>query len=483
LGERDRLVPVEGREGGRGPTLDALAGIALTGWGLLIGLAPLRDNSFLTHLATGRLIVADGIPRSDPYSFTARGEPWVVQSWLASTIYGRVERWWGADGLRVLMGLTTAAITALVWRLTRPAASLIGRVGVTGLVVAIGTEAWSERPLLLGLLFLCLLLLMAEDGLDPRWAIPVMWLWVNVHGSFPLGLVAVGLLLAGRRLDGEPVDVEKRVLLWAVVGTLLGGINPLGPRILVFPLELLARSEVLQLITEWRAPTFDTFGQRLFILQAVVAVVLVVRRPRYRIVLPLVLFTAAALIGLRNIPVASIALVPGMAWGLQGVGTISGHRRSPVITAGCGLLAALFVVLGTSTLGERDYDLEGYPVAAVAWMDDQGMLGPESRVVSRDFAGNYLEAVYGDDARVFMDDRYDMFPSPIPEDYIDLLRRQGWKEILDRYEPTAVLWDRETQLGQILPEADDWGVVYADDLWLVACPRPSPDEPPDCTGA
>jgi hypothetical protein len=309
-----------------------------------------------------------------------------------------------------------------------------------------------------------------------------MWLWVNVHGSFPLGLVAVGLLLVGRQLDQEPIEVEKRVLLWAAVGTVLGGINPLGPRILVFPLELLARSEVLQLITEWRAPTFDTLGQRLFILQAVVAVVLVVRRPRYRIVLPLVLFTAAALIGLRNIPVASVALVPGMAWGLQGLGTISGERRSTVITAGCAVLVALFAVVGVSMLGERDYDLKGYPVAAVAWMDDQGMLGPESRVVSRDFAGNYLEAVYGDDVRVFMDDRYDMFPSPIPEDYIDLLRRQGWKEILDRYEPTAVLWDRETQLGQIIPEADDWGVVYADDLWLVACPRPSPDEPPDCTG-
>ncbi len=76
----------------------------------------------MTHLATGRLIVSGhGIPSHDPYSFTAHGAPWVVQSWLASVLYGWVDRFWGGQGLRVLMGLTTAALGAMTWRLTRPA--------------------------------------------------------------------------------------------------------------------------------------------------------------------------------------------------------------------------------------------------------------------------------------------------------------------------------------------------------------------------
>ena len=36
--------------------------------GALIGARPLRDNSFFTHLATGRLILAEGMPTADPYS-------------------------------------------------------------------------------------------------------------------------------------------------------------------------------------------------------------------------------------------------------------------------------------------------------------------------------------------------------------------------------------------------------------------------------
>ena len=77
----------------RAPTLATVLGAGLAVWGAYIGSAALSDNSFFTHLATGRLILRDGaIPTVDPYTFTARGEPWVVQSWLASLVYAAVER-------------------------------------------------------------------------------------------------------------------------------------------------------------------------------------------------------------------------------------------------------------------------------------------------------------------------------------------------------------------------------------------------------
>jgi len=43
------------------------------------------------------------------------------------------------------------------------------------------------------------------------------------------------------------------------------------------------------------------------------------------------------------------------------------------------------------------YNFNGYPVAAVTWASRNGMLGPDSRVVARDFVGNYVEARYGTD--------------------------------------------------------------------------------------
>ena len=40
---------------------------------------------------------------------------------------------------------------------------------------------------MIGLVLLAVTLIAAEGGLDPRWLVPVMYIWVNSHGSFPLG--------------------------------------------------------------------------------------------------------------------------------------------------------------------------------------------------------------------------------------------------------------------------------------------------------
>ncbi|MCB9372559.1 MAG: hypothetical protein H6518_07230 [Microthrixaceae bacterium] len=473
-----------GEAGDRGPasrfpTLAAVVGGAFALWGLVIGVAPLGDNSFLTHLATGRLLLDQGIPTADPYSWTAPGSPWVVQSWLASAVYGLADQVGGGTALRLVVGLSTAVLAALLWRLSRPA-SLIARVAIVAVALGVGTEAWSERPLLFGLVFLALLLVAADGGLDPRWAVPVLWLWVNMHGSFPLGLVALGLLGLGRHLDGRPSTVEGRVLGWALVGTLLGAVSPLGPRLLWFPVQLLSRQETLHNIVEWKAPTFDTLGQRLFLLQLVAAVVLLVRRPSYRVALPLAVFAAAALLGLRNIPVASLVLVPGMAVCAAGLGTIDGARRSLGTALAAAGLAALAVLVLVSAAGQENFELEGYPVEAVRWLDDEGLVGTEVRLVSRDFVGNYLEALEGEDVRVFMDDRYDMYPPAVAEDYIDLVKGLDPGAVLARYDAEVVLWDRETPFAAWLEEADEWGVVYRDEDWLVACPRSGPGQEGRC---
>src|SRR3954447_3092928 len=86
----------------RPPGLDFLftAVFALFGFG--VGIERLSDNSFFTHLATGRWILDHGIPRRDFYSFTAPGSKWVVQSWLAEVLYAQLDRSFGAFGIRVL---------------------------------------------------------------------------------------------------------------------------------------------------------------------------------------------------------------------------------------------------------------------------------------------------------------------------------------------------------------------------------------------
>jgi len=454
------------------PVTSVVIGVGFAVWGLSIGIDQLSDNSFFTHLATGRLILEHGIPHHDVYSFTAVGEPWVVQSWLASVLYGWVDSWFGVVGLRLLMAALTGVLAAMAWRLTRPARSLAGRIVIAGCVLGVGSSVWSPRPLLIGLVLLTLALLAAERGLDPRWMLPVFWLWVNVHGSFPLGIVALGCLWIGRRADGKDGKVELRCLVWAGAGTVLGALSPLGPVLLIFPVRLLGRMDVLREVVEWQSPSFSSAWARLFLVQVIIGILALVRRPSYRAAIPLVVFTAAALLGVRNVAVASIVLVPGTARGLVDLGSIRGDRRSPINVVAAIAVALVGVLLVTSSLAKPAWQLDSFPVDAVSWLDQNGLHRDDLHTATSDTVGNYLELVYGDQAHAFLDDRVDMYPKPVVQDFLVLLHGSpGWRDVLQRRDIDLVLWERTSALSQLMVESSDWRILYSDPGWVVGCRR------------
>ena len=69
------------------------------------------------------------------------------------------------------------------------------------LAIGIGVGYWSPRPLLFGLVAFALVVTIVERRANPWWLIPVVWLWVNSHGSFPLGLLWIGAVAVGAAID------------------------------------------------------------------------------------------------------------------------------------------------------------------------------------------------------------------------------------------------------------------------------------------
>lgn len=460
----------------RHPTINTVILLLMLVVGLRIGLQSLGDNSFMTHLATGRIIWStQSVPHVDPYSWTAAGTPWTVQSWGASVVYGGLDKAVGLAGIRVLDAVLVTVLILTLWHLIRPADSVVTKLFVGGLIVSMGTGLWVERPLLFGAVFLAITLVAADGDIDPRWLVPVMWLWVNTHGSFPFGVLVLVLLAAGRWLDERRTPlVELRALGWATLGTLLGAINPVGAKILWFPVSMLSRKEAFDRVAEWEPPHWHRGVEKFFALQIILALVLIIwRNRRWRAALPLIVFGIAAVTSTRNILQASIVIAPILAVGLTGLGSIDGTRRPlllrPVAVALCllGSLVAVFALAGPNT------DLSMYPVKPVTWMEANGLLGPGERPVHQDYVGNYLEFRYGPErAPVFIDDRVDMYPLPVIRAYTVLISPDGgYQRVLDRYGATSVLWRRKTDFGKWLSRSDRWQVVHRDSTWLVAIPR------------
>jgi hypothetical protein len=449
---------------------------AVGGW--RSGLTRLSDNSFFWHLQTGRWILDHGIPRHDIYSFTAAGERWVAQSWLAELLYGVLDRTVGVFGVRLLGATTGALIAALTYRLAlRITHDRVRAFGVTLAAIAASFTLWSERPLFLGILALVGLLWIVEVpasalGRRPLVAIPVlMWLWANVHGTFALGFVYLALHVAGRWLDGgKPWEGRERVLVLAsVIAFGACALNPYGPGLLLFPLDLLSRGDVLKRVTEWRSPDFRSVqGLTLAVWIATLMSCLALgrRRPSRRDVVVAVPFLLLALWAQRNIALAPLVGLPVAARALaadpdaapleETGGAAAGINR--IIAAG---LVALGLVWTLQAATVNNFALDGYPVKAMRYIDSHDLLG--SRLLTSDRWGGYLILRSWPDQKVFMDDRYDMYPVDFTKDYIKFADAdRSWRKILYRYDIETVMWPSDAAIVQFLDADRAWRRVYRD---------------------
>lgn len=450
--------------------ISAAVGTGFALWGLAVGLIPLHDNSFLTEVATGRLISSTGIPHSDPYSFTAHGHPWVLESWLASLFYGWVLELGGSHGLLLLHAALATGLAVLVWRLTRPAGTLVGRILAAAAALAVGTGYWTPRPLLMALVAMAVLVLAVEDERVPAWVVvPVMWLWVNVHGSWPLALVYLGLRMAGRAVDRTSLGRLPMLSAAAAGGILLGALNPYGLALLTYPLVVVTHHQAFAHIAEWQSPSFSDPVNAVFLAAALVTMAVSVRRRgRAEDALVTVAFVAAACLASRNVPVGSLVMVPAMSRAVAGIGSIEGTRAGTVALVATGALVALGVALVGQAVKRPAFDLAAYPVTAVSWMHQHDMA--PGRVATQDFVGNYLEYRYGSKASAFVDDRVDVYPSSVERAYGVLLDGSpGWQGVLDRYHVDTVLWSSTQPLASLVEAARGWRVMFRDRGWIVAC--------------
>ncbi|WP_153531722.1 hypothetical protein [Actinomadura macrotermitis] len=440
----------------------------------MAGLSRLNDNSFLIHLRTGHWILDHGIPHHDIYSFTFPGISWVAQSWLAEVLYALLDRSAGPVAIRLVNGLTGAVIAVLAARLATRARGG-GRTGPLVLpAVAVSAMLWAERPLLFGVAAMLALVWIVElpdsfAGRHARVAVPLlMWFWVNTHGTFMLGFGYLALHLAGRWWDGAPPWRARELSL--LQGTLLAFgaavVNPYGVRLLLFPLELMGRGEALDYVQEWKSPDFRApmgIAFALFVLIFFVVLARAEPRPDRRDLVVAIPFLFLGFWALRNLAVTPLVCLP-IAARLLGERPSAAPSRRRLAWTWLALVPSLLVfaaVIGQRAASEPGLALGKYPVQGMRAVEQRGLLG--HRLLTTDEWGAYVIHAYWPRQRVFMDDRFDMYPVPFTVDYMKAVQgRAQWRGLLDRNRIDVVVWPVRTPLGEILGEADGWTRVHQD---------------------
>jgi hypothetical protein len=282
------------------------------------------DPDVWWHLRTGELIIqTHSVPRADPYSFTRFGQPWVNHEWLSDVMIFTLYRWAGWGGLIVAFASIIGAALLLVF-LRCP-----GHPFTAALITALGAVAsaatWGVRPQMLSLLLASVLLLILQrfDQHPNRvwWAIPLMLLWVNLHGGYAMGIALLALFLGGRALDvvlgferwPRAAPQLRRLALVLAACLAVIPLNPNGVRMYWYPLQTLHSASMQNYIDEWFSPNFHELKYLpllLLILAILVGITLSPRRLRPRELVLLSATTLAGLRSVRHIPIFVLVAVP-----------------------------------------------------------------------------------------------------------------------------------------------------------------------------
>jgi hypothetical protein len=418
-------------------------------------IANLSSVDLAYHLRAGQVVLDTGrIPTTDTFTFTASGAAWLNQQWGAQVILAAVYRIAGWTGLEVLRaGLVGLTFGFLFEACRRRGLDLRRAAWLTIAAFVVSAVALALRPQLFGMALMALtLLIVADRRTHPRlmWAMPVVvLLWANIHGSFFLGPVVVGLAWLEDVHDRAPNP--HRTLVIAVASAAAALVNPFGIGVWGYAAGLSTNAFVTSRISEWQPTTLRTIPGILFFGSAALVVALVARRGRpiaWPTLAWLAVFAAIGIYAIRGVAWWPLGAVVAVAGVLSAQPAAEFARRRPERTSRLnlvvvGLIAVMCVVLlpvwrpVDARVGVPTGALGDAPPGITAAL--RGLIKPGDRILNPQPWGSWFEFAFPE-ATVAIDSRIEVFPAQVWDD-VDTLRHgaDGWQAILAAWSPTFIV--------------------------------------------
>lgn len=461
----------------------------------LFASRPLSDGDFWWHLKTGEYIVQHfSIPRIDFYSFTVPGRSWVAHEWLSEVIFYLVYSRAGFNTLIFIFTVMTVVAFWVVFRDTRAHPFVKGfalLLSVWTIIPNLGVRPRTITLLLAGI-YLALLRSFVREK-ETRaiwWLVPLMALWANLHAGYLIGLVLIGVTIAGVVLDawfaGETLAAHssqlKKLILVFVACLLAVNLNPQGPRILLFPFEFFFSPIQQNQITDWLSPDFhqsELLPLALLILLPIAALALSPKRARPSEVLLFLSTLYATLKSSRHMAIFALIAGPLLADYLQNwlettrfarvfgqPNTTNTTRRAIVFNLILLVpLVACLIKLKSVIYSPPTQRRVGVPLNAVKYVKDNSITG--NTFTDPNIWGGYL--IWETPSNpVYIDGRIDMYGDEFVREFLEIisgLRR--WQEPFEKYGVDVAIVSTGSIMRLQLQQSPEWQELYNDEMAVV----------------
>ena len=423
-------------------------------------LAPMSTVDLTYHLRAGAEILGlRAIPNMDSWTFTAAGLPWLDQQWGAQVVLAVVEQIGGWTGLAVLRAALVGLIFGCLLLISlRRDLSARRAAWLTLAAFLVASPALALRPQLLGMVCFAVVLVLVSERRrhpGPLWLVPVVVAaWANLHGSFCLGPVVVGLAW----LEDVHDNVAKthRTLLVALVATAAAGLTPFGPTVWAYAVGLSMNPDVTRRITEWQSTSLRDATGLLYFGSVAAVVLLIARRGRATAWPTLLWLGVFAFIGAYAVrgaawwPLVAVAAIAGVL--VTGPASAGATARidlpdSPLMRR-LNLVVVVGVVLAVIALLPVWRSVEpatGAPVGVLTEAPPgitaalRDVARPGDRIFNPQPWGSWFEFALPD-MLVAIDSRIELFPDAVWDDYARVVAgTAGWEGVLDAWDVTFVV--------------------------------------------
>jgi hypothetical protein len=489
-------------------------GLMLSQWRLVMINA---DGDACLHWRIGNWMIQHrAVIHADPFSFTRANAPLISKEWLGEVLFAAAGDALGWNGIALLAAVLIATCLYLLHRqLLVEGDDILPATALTLVAAMAGTVHWLARPHLFTLLFAVIftgqlrLFDRGRLGTHPLlWRlVPLMVLWVNLHGAFFTGLVIIATFFAGNAigLATSPLTAKRAArnklvgLGWLLIlCTLVTLLNPNGWQLPAHVVEFLHNPVLARYANEFRSPNFHSGGAHgLLVELLVIAGTLMFLRPALGATDIVVMGTwgLLALMATRNIPIFALLVTPIVAeqWQAgfanarpgrlldfyrrlsENVTTLNrtADGRATVAVAFLALVAVLAKptlvggepVLATDVLSNR------FPVAAVQFVTahPQAVHGE----MFNDYGwGGYLVLTMPAH-RVFVDGRNDFYGPDLVREFSSVNTVEtNWEMVLQKYGVGWTILPRAHPLNVLFSLRKDWNLAYADDVTAVYARKP-----------
>ncbi len=447
------------------------------------------------------------IPRTDPFSVFAAGEPWINHQWLAQIAMALASAR-PLGGLAALSLARAALLTlsfALIWAAARKRGAGPWPCAAAISLGAIAAWRYSEpRPYIATY---CAMAYMAWAWSEwragrrtPYRLMPMpMAAWANFHGGFYSGLAYGGALAAGwsaeRLLRGLRGGARLRFSAalfepWLILAgmALAACLNPHGIALYTFPFKVIGAGRLEEAIMEWNAPSLEYDFWPYYLYAALLGLAFIFRPRSYRAEDWLAVggFLWMSLNSRRHIPLLIYASAPILAAQFEAWGRAAVEARRPRFARFLPALALAALIALEAAWARRmlalDYIPLGFgpnpvaqPIEAADFLARSSLARPN--LFHGYNNGGYLFWRLDTPWRPFVDGRIDLYgPERVELFYRWITGKADWRGAFAQYGIQAVLADYalaeiEGGLVQSLRDSPEWALAHWDDQDLVYLKR------------